>query len=167
MSVRKSTAHSSGTTAAFTSSEVHKSPNLVNKLTTPTMSSSAPKSVLCIGINPSKRDTEATKTAGPSPEIRATVNKQIEDAKLAGYELHVKYIAPDEMDVEIPVVREMLREKAWDGFIVGGGIKKVVSLNVYFERLVNAGRELRPEAKMGFTTSADDMVAAMQRMFGE
>lgn len=126
------------------------------------------KSVLCVGINPSKRDTEESRSAGPSPEIIAMTNKQVSDAKSLGYDLHMKFIAPDEMEVGVPRVTEILREREWNGMIVGGGIRKEFGLTVYFEKLVNAGRrELRKEAKMGFNTSPVDIVGTIERMFRE
>lgn len=129
------------------------------------MSSITPKAVLCVGINPAKRDTEETKSAGLPEVLLGMVNKQIEDAKNAGYDLHMKFIAPDEMEAEVPRVSDLLKERAWDGFIIGGGIRKEFPLTVYFERLVNAGREIRPEAKMGFNTTPTDIVITIQRMF--
>lgn len=123
------------------------------------------KSVLCIGINPSKRDTEETKNAPPSEAIRNMITKQIQDAKDAGYELQVELIAPNEMSEKIPQIRDMLVEKRWDGFIIGGGIRKELHLTDYFEQLVNAGREIRPQARMGFNTSPMDIVDTMKRMF--
>lgn len=131
------------------------------------MSSTQTKSVLCVGINPSKRDTEETKNAGPSPEFRARIQKQVDEAKAAGYELELKFIAPDEMEVEVPRVRETLKEKAWDGLIIGGGIRGTFEFTVYFEQLVNAGREIRPEMKQGFNTSPGDIIPTIQRMFGQ
>lgn len=130
-----------------------------------TMSFTKGKSVLCVGINPAKRDTEETRTAGPSKEILAMIEKQIEEAKAAGYELQMKFIAPDEMEVEIPRVSEILREKIWDGFIIGGGIRKEFTLTIYFERLVNASREIQPETRIGFNTSPNDISSTMKRMF--
>lgn len=129
------------------------------------MSAPQAKAILCVGINPAKRDTEETKNAGPSPAILAMIDKQVHDAKDAGYDLHMKFIAPDEMDIEVPRVRELLKEKTWDGFIIGGGIRKEFSLTVYFEQLVNAGREIRPETKLGFNTSPNDILNTLERMF--
>lgn len=131
-----------------------------------TMSFTKAKSVLCVGINPAKRDTEETRTAGPSKEILGMIEKQIEEAKAAGYELQTKFIAPDEMEVEIPRVSELLREKTWDGFIIGGGIRKEFTLTVYFERLVNASREMQPKTRIGFNTFPNDILSTMERMFG-
>lgn len=126
---------------------------------------SAPRTILCVGINPSKRDTEETKNAGPSPEIQRAMSKQVSDAKDAGYDLQVELIAPDEMDEKIPHIRALLQAKAWDGYIVGGGIRKDFNLTKYFELLVNAGREIRPETRMGFNTSPMDIVDTIGRMF--
>lgn len=131
------------------------------------MSSSPTKAVLCVGTDPSKKNTEETQAAGPALDIRAMVMKQFEAAKAAGYELEMKFIAPDEMEVEVPHVKEMLRGKAWDGYIVGAGIRTTLELTVYFEQLVNASREIRPETKIGFNTSPKDIIPTIQRMFGQ
>lgn len=126
---------------------------------------SSPKKVLCIGINPSKRDTPELRNAGPSDEIQRMISGQIQEAKDASFNLRVELIAPDEMAEKITYVRKLLEQEPWDGYIVGGGIRKTFEVSEYFEELVNASRELRPEARMGFNTSPTDLVATMQRMF--
>ena len=125
------------------------------------------RKVLCVGINPAKRDTPESKNAGPSDEIRRMISSQIQDANDAGFDLHVELLAPDEMAEKVPYVRELLEHEHCDGYIVGGGIRKEFQLTKYFEQLVNAGRETRPQARIGFNTSPGDLVITMQRMFAK
>jgi len=126
---------------------------------------SSSKRVLCIGINASKRDTPETRNASPPEEIQRMMSSQIQEAKDAGFNLHVELVAPDEMAEKLLYVRDLLGQEHWDGFIVGGGIRKASELTEHFEDFVNASREIRPLAKMGFNTIPGDLPAAMRRMF--
>jgi phage FluMu gp28-like protein len=56
-----------------------------------------------------------------------------------------------------------LKEKTYDGIIIGAGIRVAESNFLLFEKIVNTIHEHAPQAKIVFNTSPKDNVAAVKR----
>ena len=102
---------------------------------------------------------------GSKEELREKIMAGLKKAQDAGYDLEVQQIHHDNFPAGLEEVKEKLKSKQWDGFIVGFGIRGTAEYTEVFEKLVNAGREIVPDAKLGFNTRPDDLYECVVRNF--
>ena len=100
-----------------------------------------------------------------SEELRQKVMEGLKKAQDAGYDLEVLQIHLDNIPAALKEVKDKLKSKQWDGFIIGFGIRGTAEYTDVFEKLVNAGREIVPGAKLGFNTRPDDLFECVVRNF--
>lgn len=124
------------------------------------------KKVLAIGLTkPTKNHSkEQRQEAGTEEELHQKLASMVAAARNAGYDFHLKLFSPDELDEAVEQTRQLLEQEEWDAFVVGFGIRGEPGLTEYFEKLVNAAREIRPEAKMGFNTKPLDLFETVKRL---
>ena len=89
----------------------------------------------------------------------------MQQAKDAGYDVHMWSLAPEEVGADkLKEFEEVLSSRKWDGFVVGNGIRGIADYTTFFEGLVNASRRLAPETPMGFNTMPSDTLDAIKRI---
>jgi hypothetical protein len=110
--------------------------------------------------------SEAIRSQGPTEEIlRARLIAEAAKIKEMGYEVEAQVTSPEDIDTVVSKVKDKLQSREWDGYVIGFGIRGVPEYTNIFEELVNAGRELAPQARMGFNTVPNDVHVAISRMF--
>lgn len=99
--------------------------------------------------------------------VRAAVMKGLKT--LDGVEglTHDLYLfVPDKEErVYVSEIEKKLRERAWDGIVVGWGVRAQPDMTEVFERTVNLIKEVSPRSKLLFTGPAPDHFAAVKRNF--
>lgn len=78
--------------------------------------------------------------------------------------LTLRLRSPEDPSPVVDDVKALLKEKSWDGYLVGFGVRGDPSLTAVFEDLINAGREIRPETRMGFNTNPLDLLETAKRI---
>ena len=126
------------------------------------------KSILVIGLavaHPSASDQ--IRDQGKTPELlREKIQASINKCQDAGYEVIAKQFSPKSLSsTALPEAKKLLGSQEWDGFIVGFGIRGVPECTEFFERLVNAAREILPGTPLGFNTRPDDIYECVMRNF--
>jgi hypothetical protein len=88
--------------------------------------------------------------------------KMILDAGYVNYK-HID-VSPEDPSSFEATLREIHNPK-WDGVIVGNGIRGNPDMTPSFEKIVNAIKELAPQAKIMFNTTPVTSLDAIQRQF--
>jgi|ERR1700761_641719 len=118
-------------------------------------------SVLTIGLpldHPSMSSMPGTKI--DLEVLRQKIAKSEADIKADGYDLKMLSTSPDDSR---DVLIDALKERAWDGIMVGGGVRFNPVQTAWFEEIINAIRIHAPNAKFIFNSSPDSLHAAMKR----
>lgn len=94
--------------------------------------------------------------------IRAGIEKVLADTTAAGYAISAFFLQPD--DGMAPLIAE-LKQKSYDGVMIGFGVRGTPELTVFFEDIVNTVREHAPSAKLLFNSSPPTTLDAAKRGF--
>ena len=145
--------------------------SVANLATTGTMSSR--KSILVVGGGGKGPPAggpplpSARKASNRTPEdLKQTLNAIVQEAAEEGYNVRMIQIDPESQpSAGTDIVKTALASQAWDGFIIGNGIRSTPDLTVLFEQLVRIGREAAPDTPMGFNTHPLDIIETIERMF--
>ena len=95
-------------------------------------------------------------------DLRKKIEKSEADIKADGYDLKMLSTSPEESR---DVLVSALKERSWDGVMVGGGVRFNPIQTVWFEEIINTIRIHAPNAKFIFNSSPDSLHAAMKRAF--
>jgi len=82
--------------------------------------------------------------------------------KDAGYDYKPCYIPPEE---GVTSLIDELKNKYWNGVIVGFGVRGDPDLTVFFEQIINAVQQYSPTTKLLFNSSPDSVLDAAKRGF--
>lgn len=96
------------------------------------------------------------------------VQRAEEDMKRAserGFDCTEIHLNPKDLTNTLDMVKETLRSKHWDGFVIGYGVRGMKEYTELFEGAVNASREITPGTKFMFSTAPDGIVEAIERVF--
>ncbi|KAF7964960.1 hypothetical protein HWV62_1312 [Athelia sp. TMB] len=127
--------------------------------TSPTM---APASVLHIGLP--WDHPEVAKLVPDPTVIRDGLTAVAASIRGAGYTYDFFPIGPDDAVARDALVAQ-LREKKYDGVIIGFGVRGAPELTVFFEKTVNAIKDALPTAKLLFNSSPLSTLDAVTRNF--
>jgi hypothetical protein len=123
------------------------------------------KSVLLVGLQPTLIDFSDPAYAA-FPGLDAARVQHALDADKAALN-HLGYDAElcltDFGDTAESVLRDKLRERAWDCVLVGAGVRTIAPNFLLFEKLINVIHAGAPQARLCFNTRPDDTAAAVQR----
>jgi len=127
---------------------------------------SATKHILVVGLTHASpgAPAEIEASGGSTVELKQKVQTMIQSARAEGYIFEVRQLDPEDLGAGTPEIEQLLRQQAWDGYIVGFGIRGDPTLTPHFEQLVNAGRTIRPDTPMGFNTQPLDLVDTVKRL---
>ena len=100
----------------------------------------------------------------PNGQNVKLVQEQIEKATKRGYDCTEIYLNPEDLNGTLDMVKETLRSKQYDGFVIGYGVRGMKEHTELFEGAVNASREITPSTKFVFSNSPDSIVEAIQRV---
>jgi hypothetical protein len=103
------------------------------------------------------------------PLVPAAVQDMVElglretqrQADAAGVHMQQVMVSPD----ELPTVEAALKAKAWDGVIIGNGVRSNLDLTHYMEQLIVAIREYAPQAVLMFNTMPLTCMDAIRRWY--
>nr|MDT0252391.1 hypothetical protein [Endozoicomonas sp.] len=118
------------------------------------------KKVALIGWNPKVVDYR--KWPGLTAEkVTAGLKADRDRLNSLGYEASLLLIN-DEVSA-FDAVRTALQAQAYDGVMIGAGVRLDPEYLILFERLINAVHEAAPQAKICFNTNPQDTAKAVQR----
>jgi hypothetical protein len=120
----------------------------------------AKKTVLAIGIDPAFVDFTATPQFTPQM-FRSYIDAQIERVRGMGYDVTSCLI--DLGDTAEAVTAEALKSRAFDGVLIGAGLRQPQERLLLFETIVNLIHRLAPKASICFNTTPADTAEAIQR----
>jgi hypothetical protein len=107
----------------------------------------------------------------PAPSVNTVLEKiqvGLKQAHDAGYETTELYLNPEDPKGSLESVREALKSKDFDAFIIGYGLRAIKENTVLFEDVVNIAMEMKGGVKGGmkvlFATAPDGMVEALERL---
>lgn len=125
------------------------------------------KRILTIGLAqaPASADAAHKKMIGSPEGHNMRLQTMKKQGKEAGFDLTLVAAKPGDFPTYLREVQELLKSQSWDGIMIGFGVRGTVEYSQFFQDLVNASRELRPEVKMAFNTSPQDIVECAQRSF--
>ena len=118
----------------------------------------ARKSILVAGLG---RYGPATSSSVNIEKAQADLSK----AKMNGFDCSLSEVNPDDVSGTLAMVKETLRSKQWDGFVIGYGVRGLKEYTVLFEEIVNAAREITPGTKLIFSNAPDGVFEAIRRAF--
>ncbi|MCJ1325031.1 hypothetical protein MMC10_001693 [Thelotrema lepadinum] len=127
-----------------------------------------PKSILVIGLTVAHAAaSDEIRNEGKTAEVlREKIQASLKKCQDAGYEVNPKQFPSNSLSTTaLPECKELLGSKKWDGVIIGFGIRGVPECTEFFEKLVNAAREIVPGAPFGFNTRPDDLYECLLRNF--
>ena len=119
------------------------------------------KRVLVIGLDPKVVDYAHLAVKLDEPALRAALAVDEKHLSDLGYDARWLYI--DRGETAEAVLLAALKEKTFDGVLIGAGIRTVPALFLLFEKLVNVVHEHAPHAKICFNTAPADTAASVQR----
>jgi len=99
-------------------------------------------------------------------EERAKIRKRLNDLtdrmRASGYDYEVVSIHPEG---GIEQLKELLRARACDGVLIGGGVVGDPAMSYFMEQIVNATHEVAPKAKIMFYSHSTDVQDTVARWF--
>lgn len=128
--------------------------------------SQATKRILVIGL--AHLPKSAAMAAGAKQmkgQFRQMILDTVAGARESGLELEIMQVKAAAFSSGLKDVRQRLESKSFDGVVIGNGIRAEAEYTVFFEDLVNACREMKPEMRMGFNTSPSDILECCLRNF--
>lgn len=125
------------------------------------------KSLLAVGLAhvPSIASDQEKQTVGDPQQLKKVIMAEARKVDEAGFDIDVVMVKPEDSEAALKQVKDKLRSKKWDGYVVGWGVRGNVQYTLLFEQLVNAGIEIIPGTKMGFNTRPDDLYECVVRNF--
>ena len=128
------------------------------------------KAILTIGLaHPPPPSMQAMlKELGVQPAaIAASAQNSIQKARDAGYDIQSVLITPGQGEASDGVDKLVakLPERAWDGIMVGFGVRGTPEYTTTFEKVMNLFKEQCPDVKVGFNSRPDDLYDAIVRNF--
>jgi hypothetical protein len=121
--------------------------------------------ILLIGIDPLLLDFSLPDFAAmpglTAEKIQAGTKTALDELNSLGYVAEKCWVDLGARASETVIAK--LKEKTYDGIIIGAGIRVAESNFLLFEELVNTVHEHAPQAKIVFNTSPKDNVAAVKR----
>jgi len=115
---------------------------------------SLPKSIISIGIT-------------ATPEIHTRLEASKTEVLAAGYDFEMIIFPVAEFSSELPKIKERLCAKKWAGVIIGFGVRGNPKHTEILETLVNAASESIPGGKFGFSSTPEDLLPCVERVFGK
>ncbi|KAK0268172.1 hypothetical protein LTR91_015388 [Friedmanniomyces endolithicus] len=128
------------------------------------------KYILSAGLGRfASQDVNAAKNFGPqaSEKTRELLALSIAQARDAGFEIIGEDVDPNEPDDTIKRFSTRLESRQWVAVNVGFGIRGNKDHTLMFERILEACRTIRPEAKIIFSNGPDEVFTAIKRNFPE
>ncbi|KAF7978470.1 hypothetical protein HWV62_45593 [Athelia sp. TMB] len=119
-------------------------------------------SVLLIGL-PWDHPEVAKQVPDPTI-IRDGLNAIAASIRSAGYSYDFFPIGPDDASAKDALIAQM-REKAYDGVMIGFGVRGAPELTVFFEETLNAIKDTLPKARLLFNSSPPSTLDAVKRNF--
>ena len=98
-------------------------------------------------------------------QFRQMIQDTVAGARESGLELEIMQVKAAAFSSGLKDIKERLQTKPFDGVVIGNGIRAEAEYTVFFEDLVNACRENKPEVRMGFNTSPGDILECCLRNF--
>ncbi|KAK0262001.1 hypothetical protein LTR91_020970 [Friedmanniomyces endolithicus] len=129
-----------------------------------------PNYILSAGLGRfASQDANAAKHFGPqaSEKTRELLAISIAQARDAGFEVIGEDVNPGDPDDTIKRFSAQLESRQWVAVNVGYGIRGNKDHTVLFERILEACRTTRPEAKIIFSNGPDEVFTAIKRNFPE
>ena len=128
---------------------------------------SGPRHVLVVGLAKSPPTGAADILAEGKDEgqLRQKILTSFARLKDEGYEVELVLIPFEDLAARVNEIKDRLRSRKWDGYVIGFGVRGLPQFTEQFEQLVNAGREIVPATPMGFNTRPDDVDQAVARLF--
>ncbi|KAK0991793.1 hypothetical protein LTR54_011714 [Friedmanniomyces endolithicus] len=129
-----------------------------------------PNYILSAGLGRfASQDANAAKHFGPqaSEKTRELLALSIAQARDAGFEVIGEDMNPGDPDDTIKRFSAQLESRQWVAVNVGYGIRGNKDHTVLFERILEACRTTRPEAKIIFSNGPDEVFTAIKRNFPE
>ena len=121
--------------------------------------------ILLIGIDPLLLDFSLPDFASmpglTAEKIEAGTKLALDELNSLGYAAEKCWVDLGATASQTVIAR--LKEKRYDGIIIGAGIRVAESNFLLFEELVNTVHTHAPQAKIVFNTSPKDNVAAVKR----
>ena len=121
--------------------------------------------ILLIGIDPLLLDFSLPDFASmpglTADKIEAGTRAALDELNALGYVAEKCWVDLGDTASETVIAR--LKEKTYDGIIIGAGIRAAESNFLLFEQLVNVIHQHAPQARIVFNTSPKDNVAAVKR----
>ncbi|MFK0572208.1 hypothetical protein [Endozoicomonas sp.] len=118
------------------------------------------KKVALIGWNPKVVDYR--KWPGLTAEkVTAGLKADRDRLNSLGYEASLLLINDEASAFD--AARTALQAQAYDGVMIGAGVRLDPEYLILFERLINAVHEAAPQAKICFNTNPQDTAKAVQR----
>ena len=118
------------------------------------------KSVLIIGFEPTLLDYA---TIPDLDAAKVTAALQADEARLQGLGYEVEMCLIDLGKTAETVVRDRLKQKQFNGILIGAGVRTMPKYFILFEKLINVVHEHAPHAKLCFNTKPSDTAEAVQR----
>ena len=112
-------------------------------------------------------DASAAQRFGPNAgeTARTLLAQSISAAREAGFEVIGEDVNPNDPEDTARRFVERLRERDWAAVNVGYGVRGHKEHTELFEKLLNAAREIRPQAKIIFSNGPDEVITAIRRNF--
>ncbi|KAK3115620.1 hypothetical protein LTR53_004827 [Teratosphaeriaceae sp. CCFEE 6253] len=129
-----------------------------------------PKYILSAGLGRyASLDANAAQRFGPdaSTKTRELLAGSIALANAAGFEIVAEDVNPQDPEGTLQRMTDQLRSREWAAVNVGFGVRGHKEHTETFERLLNAARTIRPEAKVIFSNGPDEVITAIRRNFPE
>lgn len=126
------------------------------------------RAVLAIGIDPALVAARQVPPAAGTATVDAAsirAGAAASGARLRELAFDVDVCFTDHGTTAESVVRERLASRPYDVVMIGVGLPTDLALTHLFEVLVNATRELRPDAVLVFNTHPASTAAAVERWF--
>ncbi|CAK4030976.1 Hypothetical predicted protein [Lecanosticta acicola] len=109
-------------------------------------------------------DAEAFQKFGPSHLNQQQLNADIAQATEAGYDCDTEDINPNDAQDSLKRVRDRLKSKRYDAYIIGYGIRGKKDHTALYERVVNLAVEVSPTTRFGFSTAPDTVFETIKRV---
>lgn len=119
------------------------------------------KKVLLIGLDPKFVDYAALPTKLDEPTLRAGLDADVHKLRDLGYD--AEWLLVDRGQTAESVASAKLQAGAYDGILIGAGIRTIPPLFLLFEKLINVAHEKAPHAKLCFNTHPEDTAESVQR----
>lgn len=119
------------------------------------------RKVLLIGLDPRVVDYASLPTQLDEPTLRAGLAADEKRLRDLGYD--ARWLLTDRGETAEAVVASALEKEAFDGILIGAGIRTIPPLFLLFEKLINVVHQKAPHAKICFNSAPQDTAESVQR----